>query len=136
MSSSLTRSFALAVLGTSVALVPSTLRAQASASVATDSGVIRLAEIAAPVPVSNVDSLTVTGPRIVRVAASAPIAVRSGLPLPQNSDAQVGAGANVAMMGVGLAGIVVGSIIGGDSGTVIAVSGGVIGLFGLYRYLR
>jgi hypothetical protein len=40
------------------------------------------------------------------------------------------------MMGVGLAGIVVGSIIGGDSGTVIAVSGGVIGLFGLYRYLR
>jgi hypothetical protein len=136
MSSSLARSFALAVLGVSVALVPSTLPAQDSAAVAPDSGVIRLAEVTAPVPVNNVDSVTAPGPRNVRVAATAPVAVRSGLPLPQGSGAQVGAGANVAMMGVGLAGLVVGSIIGGDSGTVIAVSGGVIGLFGLYRYLR
>jgi hypothetical protein len=37
---------------------------------------------------------------------------------------------------VGAAGIIVGSLIGGDSGTVIAVGGGIIGLFGLYRYLR
>jgi hypothetical protein len=40
------------------------------------------------------------------------------------------------MMGVGVAAIVVGSLIGGDSGTIIAIGGGVIGLFGLYRYLR
>jgi hypothetical protein len=136
MSSPFVRSFALAVLGVSVALVPSTLPAQASAAVTTDSGVIRMAEITAPAPVNNVDSLTATGPRLVRVAASAPVAMRSGPAFFQSSGAQVGAGSNVAMMGVGVAGIVVGSLIGGDSGTIIAVSGGVIGLFGLYRYLR
>jgi hypothetical protein len=136
MSSPFARSFALAVLGVSVAFVPSSLRAQSSAAGASDSGVVRMAEVTPAAPVNDVDSLAVAGPRLVRVAASAPLAIRSGPALPQNSDAQVGAGANVAMMGVGVAGIIVGSLIGGDSGTVIAVGGGIIGLFGLYRYLR
>jgi hypothetical protein len=43
---------------------------------------------------------------------------------------------HVAMMGVGAAAVVVGLIIGGDNGTIIATVGGVIGLVGLYRYLR
>jgi hypothetical protein len=52
------------------------------------------------------------------------------------SDANVGAGSNVAMMAVGAAGIVVGSMIGGPGGTMIAIGGGVIGLIGLFRYVR
>jgi predicted phage tail protein len=48
----------------------------------------------------------------------------------------VGAGQSVAMMVVGAAAIVTGAIIGGNGGTAIAVGGGVIGLVGLYRYMK
>jgi hypothetical protein len=44
--------------------------------------------------------------------------------------------ANVALMIVGGAGLVIGSIIGGDTGTIIMVGGGAVALVGLYRYLR
>jgi hypothetical protein len=43
---------------------------------------------------------------------------------------------SVALMIVGAAGLLVGSIIGGDSGTIIMVGSGIIGLYGLYQYLR
>ena len=49
---------------------------------------------------------------------------------------RVRAGPNIAMMAVGGAALVVGLVIGGDGGLVIATTGGVIGLVGLYRYLR
>jgi hypothetical protein len=40
------------------------------------------------------------------------------------------------MMAVGGAGLAVGLLIGGDAGTIIASTGGIIGLIGLYRFLR
>jgi hypothetical protein len=43
---------------------------------------------------------------------------------------------NTAMMIVGVAGMVVGAVIGGDEGTIIMVGSGAVGLFGLYQYLR
>ena len=43
---------------------------------------------------------------------------------------------NVALMVVGGAALVVGSLIDGDTGTIIMVGGGAVGLLGLYRYLR
>ena len=43
---------------------------------------------------------------------------------------------SVALMIVGGAGLLVGSLIDGDSGTIIMVGGGVAGLFGLFQYLR
>jgi len=43
---------------------------------------------------------------------------------------------NVAMMIVGGAALVVGSVIGDDAGTIMMVGGGVVGLVGLYRYLQ
>ena len=43
---------------------------------------------------------------------------------------------NVAWMVVGGAALVVGTIIGGDTGTVVMVGGAAVGLIGLYRYLR
>lgn len=63
--------------------------------------------------------------------------VRSGrdpLDLDQNND--LNAGPNVALMAVGGAALVTGLIIGGDAGTVVAITGGTIGLVGLYRFVR
>jgi hypothetical protein len=54
--------------------------------------------------------------------------------------ASLSAGENVgktrAMMGVGLAAIVIGIIAGGDIGTIFIVGGAVVGLIGLYRYMQ
>lgn len=74
------------------------------------------------------------GPRIapvdfVRWAPPGPL----DEPLPQD---RVRAGPNIAMMAVGGAALVVGLIIGGDGGLIIATTGGVIGLIGLWRYLK
>ncbi len=43
---------------------------------------------------------------------------------------------SVAMMIVGGAALIVGSVVDGDSGTIIMVGGGVIGLIGLWNYLK
>ena len=51
-------------------------------------------------------------------------------------DEQARESESVAMMIVGGAALVVGSVVDGDAGTLIMVGGGVIGLVGLYRYLR
>jgi hypothetical protein len=45
-------------------------------------------------------------------------------------------GESVALMAVGGAALVAGLIIGGDAGTVVALGGAVIGLIGLYQYLK
>jgi hypothetical protein len=39
-------------------------------------------------------------------------------------------------MGVGAAAIVIGLLVGGDGGAMISIGGGVLGLYGLFRYLR
>ncbi len=43
---------------------------------------------------------------------------------------------SVALMIVGGAGLIVGSLIDGDTGTIIMAGGGVVGLVGLFQYLR
>ena len=43
---------------------------------------------------------------------------------------------SVAMMIVGGAALIVGSLIDGDTGTIIMVGGGVVGLVGLFNYLQ
>jgi hypothetical protein len=70
------------------------------------------------------------GMRAIPVTAPMSAAVTA---LPAQSGPQ---STNVAMMIVGGAALVVGSVIHGDTGTIIMVGGGVIGLIGLYRYLR
>jgi hypothetical protein len=75
-------------------------------------------------------------------AAIAPVgATRSMAIAPVSIPAQsLAAGENVgktrAMMGVGLAAIVIGIIAGGDIGTLFIVGGSVVGLIGLYRYMQ
>ena len=43
---------------------------------------------------------------------------------------------SVALMIVGGAGLIVGSVVHGDTGTIIMAGGAVVGLVGLYNYLR
>jgi len=45
-------------------------------------------------------------------------------------------GPNVGLMIIGGAAIITGSVIGGSGGTLIAVGGAVVGLYGLYKYLH
>jgi hypothetical protein len=45
-------------------------------------------------------------------------------------------GQNIFLMTAGGAAVVTGLIIGGDTGLVIATSGAVVGLIGLFRYLK
>jgi len=45
-------------------------------------------------------------------------------------------GHNGAMMIVGSAGLVVGALVGGNAGTLIMVGGGIVGLMGLWNYLK
>ena len=49
---------------------------------------------------------------------------------------QQGQVTNVALMIVGGAALVAGSFIDGDTGTLVMLGGGVVGLVGLYRFLR
>ena len=130
------RSFALVVLGISAALVPPTLlQAQAGTGIA-DSVVLRIVQDTLPSHVATGDSSSALGPRIVRVGATAPIVVSPIAASPQGNSAHVGAGSNVALMGVGAAAIVIGLLVGGDGGAMISIGGGVLGLYGLFRYLR
>lgn len=81
---------------------------------------------------SAVERLRV-GPVAAPVAVHAPTAQTA---LVVTTDAHMGAGQNVALMGVGGAALIVGLIVGGGAGTAIAVGGGIVGLYGLYRYLQ
>ena len=45
-------------------------------------------------------------------------------------------GRNLAMMIVGGAGLILGSIIGGDTGTIIMMGGGALGLYGMWQFLK
>lgn len=47
-----------------------------------------------------------------------------------------GLGQARALMFVGAGAFVAGALIGGDSGTIIMVGGAVVGLYGLYEYLK
>ena len=135
MTSFFARSFALVVLGLSAALVPPTLQAQAGTGIP-DSVVVRIVQDTLPSHVATGDSSSALGPRIVRAGATAPIVFSPVAASPQGRSAHVGAGTNVALMGVGAAAIVIGILVGGDGGAMISIGGGVLGLYGLFRYLR
>jgi hypothetical protein len=68
-------------------------------------------------------------------------ATRSLAPAPAHIQTQTRSpGENVgktrAMMGVGLAAVIIGVVVGGDVGTVFVVGGGIVGLIGLYRFMK
>lgn len=86
--------------------------------------------------VSTVADSTPVGPAIAASVAYHPAASTDSLSLePQRRKSQ-GIGQAGALMIAGGAGVVVGLIIGDDVGTLIAVGGAVVGLYGLYMYLK
>lgn len=83
-------------------------------------------------PTAATDGAIGVGPRVRQVGVSR-AARAAAVPqlLSQNPTRR-----DVAWMVLGGAALVVGSIVGGDGGTIIMVTGGVIGLVGLWRYLQ
>jgi hypothetical protein len=109
------------------------------------------AVILAPFTVEAQELVTAPAAAAVEAAAVQPApagprleAVRLGVePVEVNAEAagsaamlQQGMGQSMALMIVGGAALVAGLVIGGDAGTILALGGAVIGLIGLYHYLR
>ncbi len=55
---------------------------------------------------------------------------------PAKGGTHMGAGQNVALMVVGGAALIIGAVIGGTPGVLIAVAGAAIGLYGLYNFVQ
>ena len=109
-------------------VLPSSLRAQQD-SAAT-------APVAPVATQATVSETTVAGPRIDPVGVTSRLQVAPiDLGRTYLSDGEH-VGRDKAYMGVGLAAIIVGIIVGGDVGTIFIVGGGVMGLVGLFRYMR
>ncbi len=126
----------LAVVGALIvgaAVLPSSLLAQQSSSTDSATMTATVATVATSLAPDTTTRVTAAGPR---VAPSGIVVSRPGLPEMQNRNDNVGMGSNLALMGVGAAGVVIGLLVGGDGGAAIAIGGGVLGLIGLYRYLR
>ncbi len=117
-----------------VMLQPSLVGAQQSPAV--DRGIIGLGS-AAPVRGVHVVAPTApVGPVQMPSATWRPIVVELPGEQVNAAVAQQSDRNNVAWMAVGAAALMVGLLIGGDAGTVVAVTGGVIGLMGLFRYMN
>jgi hypothetical protein len=82
---------------------------------------------------SRVSMLTTREPVALRHGRARSDSTERGLPAPSPRASH---GSNVALIGVGAAAVVVGLLVGGDAGAAVAIGGGVVGLIGLYRYLR
>lgn len=117
----------VAVLAAVACTLPFTLPAQ---SVSPAPAVI--AETLVPPPAAS----TPAGPTIASSSVAVRPAVDSVAVTAQRGTRSQGFGQSQALMIVGGAAVVVGIIIGGESGTLIAVGGAVVGLYGLYQYLK
>jgi hypothetical protein len=85
---------------------------------------------------SFTNRVPLAGPRVgsaILVAAREATPAAPSLP-PGDGGARVGR--NLALVGVGAAAVVAGLLVGGDGGHAVAIGGTVVGLVGLYRYLR
>lgn len=136
------RSSALvAALVVGAVLLPSSLQAQqiGDAERVNAAALTSLGSASAPVatPTPAADAAVASGPRVAQAGISTAVqGSPDELGQPQRRERSVGMGSNLAMMGVGAAAVVIGLMVGGDGGTILALGGGVIGLVGLYRYLR
>ena len=135
MSSHSLRSLAMfGALFVAAITLPSSLRAQQDATA--DRAITTNGSTIATRALPDSTVRTLSGPRVAQAAVTGREAHRALAAESQNRDNNIGVGSNVALMGVGAAGVVIGLLVGGDGGAAIAIGGGALGLFGLYRYLR
>lgn len=126
---------AASIVGTSV--LPLSLRAQSRTEA--DGGQSTTSSMMAEplAPIARADAVAPAGPRVAQAGISnSVLAGRLGVEEPQGGGSHVGMGSNIALMGAGAAAVVVGLMVGGNGGTMVALGGAVVGLVGLYRYLR
>lgn len=126
--------FALAAFVLGTAVLPFAAYAQSNTLPADSTAGV--ASVDGTTATGAVQRVSVSGPRVAPVAL-----VKSSWTMPHHapaipSDPGANVGPNLALMGVGAAAVVVGLLIGGDGGHAVAVGGAVIGLVGLYRYMR
>jgi hypothetical protein len=126
----------LAALLLGAATVPLSLSAQQRAIDDRGSPAPQTLLVATAASIDTSRASSAAGPRIAPVGFSRRVAASSPAPARPIEDTSRGNNRNVAMMGVGAAALGLGLIIGGQGGTIVALTGGVVGLVGLYRYLR
>ena len=126
----------LAVLFIGAAAFPSSLSAQQGATGDRDSLAAQMSLNPTSATVDTAHAASAAGPRIAPAGFTSHVAASLAGPARPSQDSRDGDDTNVVMMGVGAAAVGLGLIIGGGGGTIIAVTGGVMGLVGLYRYLR
>ncbi len=126
----------LAALFIGAATFPSSLSAQQAATGDRDSLAVQMSLYPTSAPVGTGHAASAAGPRIAPAGFTRHVAASLAGPARPIEDSSSGNNRNVAMMGVGAAAVGLGLIIGGEGGTIVALTGGVIGLVGLYRYLR
>lgn len=132
------RSYALvAAVFVGAAVVPSSLRGQGSALPDSVNSATQAFSVATSTPVSTTVPTPAVGPRVAPAGITRlTLAPPPGPAQSRDESTHLGGGANLAMMGTGAAAVVVGLMVGGNGGNMVALGGGVIGLVGLYRYLR
>ena len=137
-SQSLRSSALLAALFVGATVLTSTLRAQQSVAADRDQSAAQASTVATPAPIAAAEAAPLAGPRVAPAGITRPVQANPlGLAQPQGQQgAHVGAGSNIALMVVGAAAVVVGVALGNTGGYLIAVGGAVVGLLGLYRYIK
>jgi hypothetical protein len=115
------------------AMVPSSAMAQASDSIAIQATIV----VPAAATADTASVTPASGARLAPVGATkklqlAPVALETS----HSMAAGENVGRNKAMMGVGLAAVVVGLLIGSDIGMLFVIGGALVGLVGLFRYMQ
>jgi hypothetical protein len=88
-----------------------------------------------PVPTAAAPSAGVARDALV-AGVQAPAAAPAGTEMAQAGVTRATRGQAQALMLVGGAALIVGLVVGGDAGTIFALGGAGIGLYGLYLYLQ
>jgi hypothetical protein len=89
----------------------------------------------APAPTDSVAAIHVSHASVMDHPSDAVRRAESPAPAPVPASGQH-LGESKAEMAVGGAAIVVGAIIGGDGGRALMFGGAIVGLYGLYNYLK
>lgn len=98
---------------------------------------IAIAQAPAPAPssASRAPAPSTAGPTVSASVAGIK-ASSTATTKPFAAERNMGAGRNVALMVVGGAALIIGAIIGGTAGVLIAVGGAAVGLYGLYNFVQ
>ena len=96
---------------------------------------IAIAQAPAASSASKAPARSTTGPTVAASVAGIK-ASSTAAAKPMAAERNLGAGRNVALMVVGGAALIIGAVIGGTAGVLIAVGGAAVGLYGLYHFVQ